>query len=351
MMKRMMFALVAMAVTAVSAFAAEVPAPGPKGGDHAQMMPPAAMEQMGRNPQHLLAMGYHSNLVNFARALEKVARQGGTVPVDFARAAVTEMRRSLAQMEIYQSEAIKTMPAELKAKQGEMTRMMDAHVSEMRGHLARLEELAKGDRIDSGELLKRLQPLFKGGKGMQHGHMDGDCGDCAKMHGGGCAKMQGGGCAKMHGGMHHQDMERECEHCRKMDCEEMGEGCEHCMKMHGGGHGEGMHGEGMHGNGHHAGMERWHGMMEQRQKMMAEMKAQDAELARLVEQMNQAPQDRKQDVMAEILTRMVQQRATIYRHLEKMQRQMGHGDGEMGEMGHDVEDADSDDNDDSDDSE
>jgi hypothetical protein len=63
-------------------------------------------------------------------------------------------------------------------------------------------------------------------------------------------------------------------------------------------------------------------MMQGRQKMMQDMKARDAEIARLVDKMNNAPNDLKQAVIADILTKMVQQRAEMSAYMDKMQQHM-----------------------------
>ena len=59
-------------------------------------------------------------------------------------------------------------------------------------------------------------------------------------------------------------------------------------------------------------------MMQQRHKMMEDMKAQDAELTELVAKMNGAPEDKKVDLMANIITKMVEQRAAMTGRMEKM---------------------------------
>jgi hypothetical protein len=95
--------------------------------------------------------------------------------------------------------------------------------------------------------------------------------------------MHGKGCRDMHG-----------------DCQN----CQHCGQMR------------------HGGMGNWQEMAQQREKMVAEMKAQDAELFKLVDQMNKAPKDQKQGLMAAIVTRLVKQRAALNAHMEKMQEHM-----------------------------
>ena len=63
-------------------------------------------------------------------------------------------------------------------------------------------------------------------------------------------------------------------------------------------------------------------MMEKKQEMMAEMKAQDVEIASQVEKMNSAPADKKVDLIAAVVTRMVEQRAAMNARKAEMQEEM-----------------------------
>jgi hypothetical protein len=63
-------------------------------------------------------------------------------------------------------------------------------------------------------------------------------------------------------------------------------------------------------------------MKEQRQKMMTEMKEQDAELTALVAKMNSAPANQKLDIMAAVVTQMVEQRTAMNARMEQMQDKM-----------------------------
>jgi hypothetical protein len=56
--------------------------------------------------------------------------------------------------------------------------------------------------------------------------------------------------------------------------------------------------------------------------MMAEMKAQDDQLAGQIAEMNSAPPDKRMDLMAAVLTRMAAQRTTAYLRMENMQGEM-----------------------------
>jgi hypothetical protein len=69
-------------------------------------------------------------------------------------------------------------------------------------------------------------------------------------------------------------------------------------------------------------MERCQAMKEQKEKMMADMKAQDTELTAQVAKMNSAPEDRKMSLMAAVLTHMVEQRITMDARKAKMEEEM-----------------------------
>ena len=69
-------------------------------------------------------------------------------------------------------------------------------------------------------------------------------------------------------------------------------------------------------------MERCQEMKEQKQKMMADMKAQDAELTEQLAKMNSAPEDKKMGLMAAVLTHMVEQRTAMHARKAKMEEEM-----------------------------
>ncbi len=72
-------------------------------------------------------------------------------------------------------------------------------------------------------------------------------------------------------------------------------------------------------------MQRCQAMKEQKQKMMADIKAQDAELTAQVAKMNSAPENEKLDLMAAVVTHMQeQQRATNIRKAKMDEAMMQH---------------------------
>ena len=69
-------------------------------------------------------------------------------------------------------------------------------------------------------------------------------------------------------------------------------------------------------------MQRCQEMKEQKEKMMADMKAQDAELAVQVAKMNSAPEDKKMSLMADVITHMIEQRIAMDARKAKLEEEM-----------------------------
>lgn len=189
-MRRVLIAIAILATTAVPSFADpscsdnEGTKPGSMGGMMQQR--PDMKKEMMRNPQHLLVMAYHKNVIMFGKALERVARQGETVPAAFARSAIAEMRRSTDEMEKHRAEAMGGMPAGMGA---EMQKRMNEHLVNVKAHLRQLEEIVKSDRIPSAEVLKHLQFLSEGCGAMDTGKPCCDGQGHEMMSGCGCGNM------------------------------------------------------------------------------------------------------------------------------------------------------------------
>ena len=69
-------------------------------------------------------------------------------------------------------------------------------------------------------------------------------------------------------------------------------------------------------------MDRCMEMAKMKKKMMADMKAQDAELTAQVAKMNKAQKNEKVMLMAAVLTSMVEHRTAMHARMEKMQGEM-----------------------------
>ena len=131
-----------------------------------------AME-MAKGPHHVLAMAYHHNLSTFAKALHEQAAGAGSVDVDFANAAVAEMRRSFDQMKKHHQAHMKTMSAEMNAAMGSMMQQMETHRTELDTQLTELEKETRSAKPDEKQVATLAASV--------HAH----CDAMAKMHGGG----------------------------------------------------------------------------------------------------------------------------------------------------------------------
>jgi hypothetical protein len=69
-------------------------------------------------------------------------------------------------------------------------------------------------------------------------------------------------------------------------------------------------------------MERCQEMKEQKQKMKEDMKAQDEQLTDQLAEMNRAPEDKKMDLMAAVVTQMVERRISMDARKAKMEEAM-----------------------------
>lgn len=142
-------ALSATAATPEQAGSASKPAMGKMDMSHDHMM-------MTTEPHHVLAMAYHQNLAAFAKALHEQATSAGTLNIDFARTAVSEMRRSFDQMKQHHKEHMEGMSAEMHAKMGaKMSGMMDkmqTHQADLNTQLTALEQEVNSSSPDAKKI-------------------------------------------------------------------------------------------------------------------------------------------------------------------------------------------------------
>lgn len=68
--------------------------------------------------------------------------------------------------------------------------------------------------------------------------------------------------------------------------------------------------------------ERHQTMQEQREKILVDMKAQDAELAAQLARINSAPEKQKLELLVAVVTRMVEQRTAMHARMGEMMNQM-----------------------------
>ena len=100
---------------------------------HNQMM-------MVNEPNYVLATSYHQSLLVFAKALHGQSVGATTVNVDFARSAVTEMRRGFDKMQTYNEAYMKTISAEVRANTATMMQGLETHRADLNVQLTALEK-------------------------------------------------------------------------------------------------------------------------------------------------------------------------------------------------------------------
>ena len=125
--------LLTLSFAALSATASQSATQGKHEMSHDHMM-------MANEPHHVLAMAYCQNMTVFAKALQGQTARPGPVNVEFARAAVTEMRRSFDQMKQHHQEHLKTMSAEMHTTMSGMMQQMETHQVELNTQLTALEQ-------------------------------------------------------------------------------------------------------------------------------------------------------------------------------------------------------------------
>lgn len=130
------------------------------------------MSAMKQEPHHVLATAYKDNLVCFAKALRQEAAEAKTVNLEFARAAVAEMKRSFDQMQQHHQDHMKTMDEKMKAQMADMMKQMDAHCSAIQEHLAALDKEVQTSAPDAKRIADHVAEILT------------QCDGMAKMHGG-----------------------------------------------------------------------------------------------------------------------------------------------------------------------
>lgn len=94
---------------------------------------------IANEPYLVLARAYSDNIDNFARAMHRQTSNTGSVSADFARVAVSEMRRSYNAMKQQHQRYMQTMNAEKSARLSEMMQRRVAHEAELNTRLTALE--------------------------------------------------------------------------------------------------------------------------------------------------------------------------------------------------------------------
>jgi hypothetical protein len=130
------------------------------------------MSQMMKSPHHMLMTAHMKSMSEFARTLRDQAVKPKALDVDFARAAVAELRHDLDAMEAIHQKHMQTMSAEMQSKMQMMMEKMDKDRSMVKDQVSALETDVQADKPDSKQVSAHSNALLK--------HL----GMMSKMHGG-----------------------------------------------------------------------------------------------------------------------------------------------------------------------
>lgn len=167
--------LTLLSLVALPSFAADAP-PRIMKQQMKQLMlkDPQLMKEIMADPNHALAMAYRKNLLSFAKALKMAATQGDTVSPQVAQTAVGEMKRSADLLEKQHSAVLSSLPEEKRSRLGDLPKLMDQHLVDVKAGIRNLEKLAKADPVPSKALMDVLQKLSAACEADMHGmRMDG----------------------------------------------------------------------------------------------------------------------------------------------------------------------------------
>ncbi len=132
----------------------------------------SGMSMMMKSPHHMLMMAHMKSMSEFARTLRDQAVKPEALDVEFARAAVAELRHCLDAMDAIHQKHMETMSAEMKSKMQMMMEMMDKERSMVKDQVSALEADVQADKPDSKQVAAHANALIK--------HF----GMMSKMHGG-----------------------------------------------------------------------------------------------------------------------------------------------------------------------
>jgi hypothetical protein len=130
------------------------------------------MAMMMNSPHHKLMTAHMKSMSEFARALRDQAVKPTPLDVEFARAAVAELRHNLDAMEAIHQKHMETMSAEMKVKMQTMMEKMEKKGAMPKDLVSALEADVLADTPDSKQVAAHANALLK--------HF----GMMSKMHGG-----------------------------------------------------------------------------------------------------------------------------------------------------------------------
>ena len=122
---------------------------------------PMDMSKMMKSPHHMLMMAHMKSMSEFARALHHQAMMPMALDVEFARAAVAELRHCLDAMDAIHQKQMAAMSDEMKAKMKVMMEKMDKGQATAKEHVIALETAVQADQPDSKQVIMHANALLK----------------------------------------------------------------------------------------------------------------------------------------------------------------------------------------------
>ena len=121
----------------------------------------AEMSKMMKSPHHLLMSAHMKSMSEFARALRDQAVKPEALDVEFARAAVAELRHNLDAMEAIHQKHMQAMSAEMKLKMQMMMEKMDKDRLMVKDQVSALETDVQADKPNSKQVAAHSDALLK----------------------------------------------------------------------------------------------------------------------------------------------------------------------------------------------
>ena len=122
---------------------------------------PMDMAEMMKTPHHMLMMAHQKSMSEFTKTLHHQAMMPKALDVEFARAAVAELRHCLDAMEAIHQKQMATMSDEMKAKMKMMMEKMDKNQAMVKKHITELETVVQSDQPNSKQVVMHTNALLK----------------------------------------------------------------------------------------------------------------------------------------------------------------------------------------------
>lgn len=122
---------------------------------------PVDMSKMMKSPHRMLMMAHQKSMAEFARALHDQAMMPKALDVEFARAAVAELRHDLDAMEAIHQKEMSTMSDEMKAKMKMRMEKMEKGQATRKEHVMQLETAVRSDQPDAKHVAMHADALLK----------------------------------------------------------------------------------------------------------------------------------------------------------------------------------------------